>query len=109
MHQVASKFSATFSAAPTSPSSLPSKTHAVQSPFAERALVAIWSRRVNAVGRGRNGEQHEQGKSRQSAPQQGRRNQRQTRKHAHPHVAQGLRTEFRSGLSRHREAERGST
>ena len=52
MHQVANKFSATFSAAPTSPSSLPSKTHAVQSPFAERALVAIWSRRVDAVGRG---------------------------------------------------------
>ena len=87
MHQVASKFSATFSAAPTSPSSLPSKTHAVQSPFAERALVAIWSRRVDAVGRGHNGEQHEQGKSRQSPPQQGRRNQRLTRKHAHPHVA----------------------
>src|SRR5260370_14315462 len=96
MHQVASKFSATFSAAPTSPSSLPSKTHAVQSPFAERALVAIWSRRVGAVGRGHNGEQDEQGKSRQSPPQQRPRNQRQKRKNAHPPGALGLRAQGRS-------------
>jgi hypothetical protein len=36
---------------------------------------------VDAVGRRHNGGQHEQGKSRQSPPQQGRRNQRQSRKH----------------------------
>ena len=43
----------------------------------ERALVAIWSRREDALGCGHNGEQHEQGRSRQSAPQQGWRNQRE--------------------------------
>src|SRR6266404_6465856 len=60
------------------------------------ALVVIWSRREDAVGCGHNGEQHEQVRSRQSPPQQGWRNQRQTRKHPHPHVAKDLRTEFRS-------------
>jgi hypothetical protein len=69
----------------------------------EPALVAVWSRREDAVGCAHNGEQHEQGRSRQSPPQQGWRNQRQTRKHPHPHVAIGLRTEFRSRLSRNRE------
>src|SRR5258705_12252149 len=71
-----------------------------------RVLVDIWSRREDAFGRGNNGEQHEQGRSRQSPPQQGWRNQRQTRKHPHPHVAKDLRTEFCSRLSRNREAER---
>ena len=43
--------------------------------------VAIWSRGEDAPGCGHNGEQHEQGRSRQSPPQQGWRNQPQARKH----------------------------
>jgi hypothetical protein len=42
--------------------------------FRERSLVAIRSRREDAIGCGHNGEQHEQRRSRQSAPQQGWRN-----------------------------------
>jgi len=36
-----------------------------------RALVVIWPRREDDVGYGNKGEQHEQGRSRQSPPQQG--------------------------------------
>ena len=43
------------------------------------------------------GEQHEQGRSRQSSPQQGWRNQRQTRKHPHPHVAKIYGQSFAAG------------
>ena len=39
--------------------------------FARAVLVAIRSRREDALGCGHYGEQHEQGRSRQSAPQQG--------------------------------------
>src|SRR5260221_4653138 len=54
-------------------------------------LVAIWSRREDAFGRGNNGEQPEQGRTRQSPPQQGWRYQRTARELPHPHVATGLR------------------
>src|SRR5713226_6727928 len=88
--------------------SLPIKTYACcNERISGPALVVIWSRREDAVGCGNNGEQHEQGRSRQSPPQQGWRNQRQTRRYPHPDVAKGLRTEFRCRLSRNREAERG--
>src|SRR6266700_5508052 len=72
----------------------------------EPALVAIWFWREDAVG-GQNGEQHEQSRLRQSLPKQGRRNQRQARKHPDPNATEGLRSEFRSRLPRNRKAARG--
>src|SRR6266849_404019 len=61
------------------------------------SVVAIRYRREDAVGCGHNGEQHEQGRSRQSPPQQGWRNQRQTRKHPHPHIAKIYGQSFAAG------------
>src|ERR1700737_3580577 len=50
-------------------------------PFRERSLVAIRSRREEALGCGHNGEQHEQGRSRQSPPTQEWEKRRKKRKH----------------------------
>jgi hypothetical protein len=91
----------------------PKTSHGVQDRSIGPALTCCGARLPSGPG-GRmlsfaeQGEQQEQGRSRQSPPQPRRRNQPQARQHPDRHIAQDLRTRFCRRLSRDRETGRDS-